>query len=395
MGATGMSQRASAQVLLAAGWVWLALFLVDHFAVGDASLIFGTVLFGEIMSSLIVSTTWPVKNSPCNGQDILAHILARWVVLCAALLPAIWYGLSPFYASDPYAAVCLVGLVLGLCLLKFEGSKNTTSKSILPNFRLLIFALALTAADRFTQLSANATLSLVVLSALCLFVPQMRGHDLVRRGPITVGSGTTAMLPIQLVSHIDILLVPFVLQGEGALIYLFARCLAQASPAVLHHIGNWTEADFEATYLRNDKAQFVARAARLNLGVFLIGGALSVIVLAAAPYVARLLSLSGPDMQSVVIWLVLGCAAQVVFGATDLLLRAAGMARWVATSCFASTVLLVVAVMAAHQPNAVFLAQCFAAVHLLRHAVAAVLLAGKLGVWPGLTAVLLKQIKLL
>jgi hypothetical protein len=154
------------------------------------------------------------------------------------------------------------------------------------------------------------------------------------------------------------------------------------------------ERKLERSFLLGKHGEFSALAARLNLGVLLIGGGFSLAILAIGPFCAILLGLHGPSMQGVLLWLVLGAASQVFFGATDMLLKTAGMAGLMALLCTASTAFFVVAVLASPSPDAVFLAQCFAAMHLIRYAIASVILVRKFSVWPGLTALFLRQIKL-
>ena len=138
---------------------------------------------------------------------------------------------------------------------------------------------------------------------------------------------------------------------------------------------------------------FQAAAARVNLGYLMICGAVSLAVVEVTPHVAKVFGEADPALKSVLIWLIVGQSAPVFFGATGLLMRVVERGAFYALLRGITAGLFVVGSVIVERIDAVIVAQTFAASQLTLAATCALLLT-QCGIWPGLTALFHKEIKL-
>ena len=125
----------------------------------------------------------------------------------------------------------------------------------------------------------------------------------------------------------------------------------------------------------------------------MICGAVSLLVLGCAPFIAGALGGLNHAFDEIVIWLVVGQAAPVLFGATALLMHAVDRGAFYVVLQGMTATMFIGGVIVLDNTNAVVVAQTLAAAQLTQAALCALLLT-QCGVWPGLTALFHKEIKL-
>ncbi len=193
--------------------------------------------------------------------------------------------------------------------------------------------------------------------------------------------------------YLDVLVVPWVLEAPVLLSYLCARAASLLIPFVLGLIGRKTAPRLSALCAVPSRSEFQAAAARVNLGYLMVCGAIALLVLYQAPLAAQRLGLNAVVFEETLIWLVVGQSAPILFGATCLLMHAAGRAAFHDLLLGLTAAMFLIGISLQPQMDARMIAQTLAAAQLTQGALCAALLT-QCGVWPGLTALLHKQIKL-
>lgn len=386
-----MTGSAKMLALLAVGWSMLAVSLAQVFPVTALSLTLGTVVFAECFSALILTRALP--NAPARAradQDDLAGALLGWVLLCVLFALLFHLRLISFFQGQPAAMLCLLALTLVLVLLKHFAKAHPLAR-FLQAMRLVAPAALAIVLDRIGGATPGLFLASLVLSHLVTLLIVV----LLARKPRCPLQPSAYVPPLQvLAAHADLLLVPILLNGTEALLYIAARGLGIVVTGVLAQLGARAMPALLAAGQSRNQSKFITIAARLNLGFLLVGGSAGIAALTVGPYVAKVFHLAGADFQAALLWVVLGACAPAIFGATEALLQMIKkrnlllLSDLVAVGGFTSAILFV------PQPDALLLAKCFAVVQLLKTAACAVLLVRHAGVWPGLTALLLRQIKL-
>jgi hypothetical protein len=125
----------------------------------------------------------------------------------------------------------------------------------------------------------------------------------------------------------------------------------------------------------------------------MVGGATSVIVIGAGTYIFESFFAHGRGHTEILLWLVIGQSAPVLFGATSLLMHAVDRGAFHEVLIGLTAAFFLAGILISGADNAVLIAQTFAAAQLTQSALCAVLLT-HCGVWPGLTALLHRDIKL-
>ena len=139
---------------------------------------------------------------------------------------------------------------------------------------------------------------------------------------------------------------------------------------------------------------FRAAAARLNLGFLLLGGGASLAILALGTALRVEIGLSN-DSAMVLFWLVVAQGAPAIFGAFDVLLFATSARRSITNLTWFFAIASSLAIYCFGRDAAVNLAFAYAGCQIMFSAIAATVVIRELGIWPGVTAVLHRQIKLL
>lgn len=379
--------------LLALGGAWCFALLVLAWGLPAKafSLALGTLVLAECLS-LILTRARLMPGGSTARQDLMAQALGGWVLLCLAVMAFYRFDLMPFFAGQPLAVLMLLGLTLILSLLEFTraGVRPTRGHDVA---RILFWVFLWQAIDYVDELTLDLALGAALLGALSLLLLRM-----VRQNgkvvPLEIAD-RRAKAQVNWASYIDLLVFPLLLGGAEALIYLVARAMAQVLIAAVAEIGTQARGSLIASGSRRDSAGFNALAARLNLGILLVGGGLGVVLLTAGDYLPNVLGYDLSGLGPVLGWLLLAGAAPAFFGATDTLMGVSAMHRQATILHLAAAVFFCATVFGIGQISALVMAQTYAVCALAQALLAAVLLARSVGVWPGLTAILLRQIKLL
>lgn len=189
----------------------------------------------------------------------------------------------------------------------------------------------------------------------------------------------------------DVLIIAWILDGAVLYAYLVARVLSLIVPCSLLLLEAKVSPQLAA--LVPNQYLFQAAAARVNLGYLIISGSLALLVLLLAPRVAGSVGIGGEGLKEILVWMLIGQISPILFGATRMLMQVMDRRIFYNLLTLVTTVLFLVGVALMPDRSAVFVAQALAAAQLAQSAVCALLLT-QCGVWPGLTALLHKEIKL-
>lgn len=383
-----MTRPAVSLILLGIGWLGLILALLTGNSVESWGIVLGSLLLAECLSDIISA---PVLKLRKERADVVGHALLGWLLLCGGIVFAFQPGFLDFFQGQSFAALCMLGLVLVLGLLKLPPSHGPPGiAGQLISFRLLFSAAIVVLLDLIGATGADIIIVSIIAVNLCLL---LLNADRLLRQPVSFQKVQKGWMSYT-VQYMDVLIMFVVLPKEQAIVYLIARGLSMTIVISLEHLSEGASAPLIRAYRRNDHAAFITMAARLNLGFLLIGGGLALGILNVGPPVGAQLFSKGSDFNAVLGWLVLGVSGPIFFGGTRVLLHATANGPISFLIDAAAVVMVVVSAVSSAAPTAVFIAQCMASAHLVSSAIAALILARRSGIWPGLTALLLRQIRL-
>jgi hypothetical protein len=371
----------------AAGWVALWLVCRDVLPAQAQGVVLYTLLLAEVASTTILAgTAGGTSSGWLPGERGAGQLVTGWTIFLALLVLLAGTGRLTIYAEH-LTGVAMLALLAGLLCAAKTGARNHSGHGacgMLVALRGLIFAALLAGGARLVVPSWQGALGLICLAALLLVlaVRQTAGPSLQ-----TGRSRRTAR-------QIDVLLAGLLLSPRMALAYLLARAMARVVTLILDHLMEAAGFPLDGTSADTRMARFAADAARLNLGLLLIGGAAALGVL----------SLAGPAMSfwpdlaiasgAVLHWLLLAAAAPAIFGAAPVLMRAGGMKREHGLVTATNAAAAVTAAWVLDLRTAADLACLVAVAELGTAATCAVILGLRAGVWPGLTALLIRGIRL-
>ncbi len=375
-------------VCLSAGWFSLLLLLANGDATEGLALIIGTFMIAECLSAMICETAGSRHRTQ---SERIGYVLSLWVAVCCLFILLFHFGFFDLYQSGPFAALCMLGLILLTCLLKLCLTSIAAGflKWLIP-LRLIFVSIWILVTDMVGGIGTDVILAgvLMLYLALLLFNAGALRKSFATENPFQSG-GMAALMQFG-----DLPLVTAVLPHEQSLTYLAARGLSLIVVFGLRHLGGAAARPLRTTYQNHNKSAFITMAARINLGFLLVGGGLALLALMAGPYIQHWLALTGGPFSAVLGWTVLAASAPALFGATTLLLHTTQNARTKILIDSAAIVLLIGSAFISATPTALFAAKCLATIHLASAALAAIILARHAGIWPGLTALLLRQIRL-
>ena len=193
--------------------------------------------------------------------------------------------------------------------------------------------------------------------------------------------------------YIDVLIVPWVLEPVAMYTYLLARLASLVIPLALTTLGAKAAPQLFRLARQETDTGFQAAAARVNLAYLMICGAVALCVLVSAPWIAAGLDLPQDAFAAILLWLVIGQSGPVLFGATGLLMRAVDRGTFHDVLMGLTALLFLAGIGTLGERGGVPVAQTLAAAQLTHAALCALLLTQS-GVWPGLTALFHKEIKL-
>lgn len=193
--------------------------------------------------------------------------------------------------------------------------------------------------------------------------------------------------------YVDFLLIPWLLEGTVLYAYILARITSLIIPLALHGVSARVKPQLSALLQTGNFCRFQAAAARVNLGYLMVCGGMSLIVATCAPHWAALLGNFDPVFTNILVWAVVGQSAPILFGATVLLMNAVGRGAMNELLYGFVAALFVASVLIGNKGSAILIMQTFAVAQLTHAAICSISLA-RCGVWPGLTALFHKEIKL-
>jgi len=195
------------------------------------------------------------------------------------------------------------------------------------------------------------------------------------------------------IKYIDIPIAPWTLEKKALYAYLIARVASLLMPWALSVLEYKVAPQITSIAQGQLQLQFQAAAARVNLGYLMVCGAMALLVLYVGPYLAVLVGVADPMFGEILLWLVIGQSAPALFGATSLLMHALDRAFFYNLILGLTALFFLVCIATVGAPDGRVLAQTLAAGQLAQACVCALLLT-KSGVWPGLTALFHKQIRI-
>ncbi|MDD9719422.1 hypothetical protein PVW51_01900 [Sulfitobacter sp. PR48] len=389
--------------LQAAGWVSLYLVLARQMETDMLGQTLGGLCLAEALAVIMVAGFSQADEiAPFNWQDALEQMLVRWVSACVFFLGALIAGLLPLLAADPALLIGILGLALCLGALNLvcASRRSATGKtSKLAELRWGILAFIVFWSADLAKSDAQLTVWLCILIVLVTTALQCRGlramislsHNLPAR-PL---AETILTLVAAGVRVPDILIMPILLPPSAAGTYLAARGVAMVIEWLLKQLCRRSRREIRLALVRGGGAGFTKLAARLNLGMLLIGGGAAMGAISVSPYLAGVMGWSAHEFHQLLFWLVLVQVAPAIFGAADLLLEIAGYRRDVFLIRLVGILGFGAAAALLRPDGAVLLAQQSALLHLGLGFTMAGLLAWRAGIWPGLTGVFFGKIRLL
>lgn len=401
-----MRRYQSGLPLIGLGWLATFIILLSNMNKDDLSLVVGTLVLAELFGSLLV-VGWRANELPMlDAKDVLARILVRWMFLCVLVVALSTSDLLHFYMGKPLALLCALGLTLGLAVLKLGSvSLYVAQRSWLSTFtisaRLLFQAGSTFLVSLFTTLNDDLVLALYLfINVLIIFCYLPSLLALWHRSPvggasaITVGKSVNEAVPC-LVKNFDLIMVSFTFSPILALPYLVARCMVHLVTVVLDLLEASAVSGLSRSFATQNKLAFSAASARINLGMLLIGGATVLLMLSLETAFDIQSTVTVGKAKDVLWLLLLGAVARMAFGAVFALMCATGMRRDAMVLGLATIgVFFLCHTISTNVPKDVALAKSHAISQLFYTGSCAALIALRLRVWPGLTALLFRQIKL-
>lgn len=214
--------------------------------------------------------------------------------------------------------------------------------------------------------------------------------DLSLRGGSRLRHGRLKTVFVFSTRYVDVLVVPWIFELDVLYVYFLARIVSLCLPMALAILGNKVEPVLSSLARTPEQTPFRAAAARVNLGYLMISGAMALFVISSASYLATMLE---PEFREILIWLVIGQSAPVLFGATGLLMRIVDRGTFYDVLGGITAAMFLAGTFLLQTTDGADVALTFAVSQLTLAAVSALLLT-QCGIWPGLTALFHKQIKL-
>lgn len=392
----GMIFANKSDLCVAAGWVVLVVVAAHVLPMASVAIILVTLTLAECIGGILAPIFPDAGPDPVRAGADLERILLGWTFFVPLIIAAVHFEILEVYVTAPLATLCLLALSLLLPLAKLYG-RHAAHWDMLFRLRLILVGLMFLGLHEIGVTHPEAFLLSAVLLLLTFLFFVFRAMP----SPSRVSGMKTDRwkIPHDLSSILlrcaDLLVAPFLLPSSAALTYVIARGVGCCVTVPLDHLIHRAHSSIGRQIENKPSAPYpVAAAARVNLGVFLVGGGVGLSLLSGMPYLPDLLGALAQDVKDVALWMILAAMGPAVFGAAPALLHLAGLERDVTAVCLGTTLVFLIAVLVQPEMTALQLAQTTAGCQLGAASVAAGLLAWRTDVWPGLTAVLFRQIKL-
>ncbi|WP_093738465.1 hypothetical protein [Sulfitobacter delicatus] len=394
---------AAGAVLLAGGWLSFAVIANEVMIPSDFSLVLVALTIAEVIGRLLV-TGWVSIDRETHlfsWSHSLASIMLRWVAFVAMLGVLFAVAPMPLLIGQPISMLYIAGASLALSVSNLAAAQRSALHqnryNIFP-LRMVFAAALLWGLDEISEIDAGLLLSALLLLWLAVAVTLLQGLP----SPFSeVGSPrqpqlrkTVLAFGPALLKVADILILPCVLSPVPAAGYIGMRAGGLLTIFTLSSVQAATRERLKRNSAPSLAAEFAADAARLNLGLLLIGGGVSVGILVIQPYITPHFSPFASGDVTVLLWILLGALAPALLGAAPVLLSLTGHRREWALISFVGVLLLAALTYSLRISTPLGLAQVYAAVQLATIACAALIIGRTRGVWPGLTAVLFRRIRL-
>lgn len=383
--------------------LFLTLFLFDRYSLEIAGMALLLLGWSEGVSSLTASflKTLDVAGPHPKRDKVLC---LQGVFFLSAMVGALGYfAVWPVFASFPEAVLILALQSSILLYLKFFAPTGGAGRSVIAALisGRYIFAFAvILALVGLRDFQIEHALYAVCAACFLLLCVQAISARKVTFGPFYMSAGQSTnqvaifKLVTQAKNYVDILVVPFLFNTPDLAVYLAARAFAAlACPAVLI-LGIRTRHLLQESYRHERNEVFARVAARLNLGLFLIGGGSALIPLALGKICAPLLGENQSLFIILLFWLVAVQSCAFIFGSFSEIFRVSGKVKRVnlfsvnlliffLTYCILDGSLLIID----------YVVVIFA-LHFLNGLISAIIVARNFGIWPGPTALFFGQIRL-
>jgi len=400
-----MPSNLACGMFLGAGWLSFVFVAEAILNRGDFSLVLSAMVLGEILGRFLVLGWVPIDRSdrPLNdsGSQALGAVLVRWIILVAVIAFAAAVELANPFINQPTVGLYLAGGSLSLALAHLATAQRVALRRSGKGFfaARILFATALVwGLDQISEISHGLLLAALALLWLLLTLALMRGlptpfgnENLERQERLRE---TLLAIGPALLGVVDLLILFWLLSPGLAVGYLMMRAGGMVVLAAMYPVQAATSARLAVNRSCENMEAFAADAARVNLGLLLIGGGSSVGILALQPLLPpQFGTFVGAD-PAMLMWILLGASSPAYFGAAPLFMSIIGLRREWALLSLAGALLMVGLAYGTRVSTPLALAQTYAAVHLVTAAVAAAIIGRKRGVWPGLTALMAGRIRL-
>lgn len=383
---------------IAAGWLICAGLAGSMFAPAEAALLLCTMAAAECLGRLLV-LGWAGQGTkeqalPNQWGQALGAVLLRWLLFVSALGLLLAADALPFLRGKPLAALCLAGSALLLSLMHLAVALRRARGAATWPFaaRLLLAAAVIWALEQLSRPSSEILLATLFLLWLLMALALLRGAPApFATDPSSNPGPQGATLGPALLRYGDMLIVLCLLPPGPALGYILLRGAGLALSMALQPLLIAAEERLSA----GAPGAFAPAAARLNLGLLLIGGGLGLAILTLYELIPAQMSLLRGAGPEVLAWHLLAAAAPALFGAGPLFMTLTGMRReWGVLSLGAALLMGSLAYGLTLSTPLAF-AQLHAGAQLTSHVLAAWIIGRRHGVWPGPTALLFRHIRLL
>lgn len=364
-----------------AGCVFLAWVLVFISAETLPASEFSATLFGYCLAVIVALLSLGTPSYPSKFGFLKPVV----VITCMSLLLAgTLTGTFTLLGQNSLAGV--LGIAFGVSLgfaLTLRNPRRTLAIFLCTSIAAILVL------RNFGAMSAFTILGLNLIAALSLVLFRL-GDDRHRQNTATLTShhGPTG------VRTFDAVLAAVLLSSEAATQYLTAWCFALSCSYLIGTLNGTLGPVLADVYRTERRLKLVAVAARTNLGFLLIGGGGIVFFFLSAQFSLGQTH-SNPDLiVPIMIWLFVSHCGPVIMGASDLLMSITGMhaqKSWVLL-LWASTAVGTILFLAPDNP--VTFAMWVATFHIGYSTHLALVLGLRHGVWPGITALLQKELKL-
>jgi hypothetical protein len=197
-----------------------------------------------------------------------------------------------------------------------------------------------------------------------------------------------------LVKGADIIALPFLFEFSEIAVYLVARLFSLTIEPISQILATKGTGVLAREYRSGSMQNFIGKAARLNLSIFLIGGGAALVPLAIGGIISPILQANQDQFLFFLFWCVVGQSCFNIFGFNNEVLQIMG--RTLETDLVQSGLLIGFSgiCLSMNDLNAQNFVILFVAMQYVAAAISAAFVAVRFGIWPGPTALFFGQIRL-